>query len=114
MMRFSARREGAPLFWVCFCDECFGLSRQQTQQWWSALQQSQGRRPVALKGIIHCRAALGRQQGTMRHFVTENLSPQVLIAALEDLIAEGLLPPATGRRIEDGILRKVHKSGVWL
>jgi hypothetical protein len=113
-MRFHPRREGAPLFWTCFCDECFGLSRQQTDQWWHALQQAQWSRPVALRGIILCRAALGRQQGTMHHFVTENLSPQVLIAALEDLIEERLLPPATARQIEERILGKVHRTGVWL
>ena len=114
MTRGHSRREGAPLFWTCLCDECFCLSRQETQQWWTAMQRASTSRSVALRGIILCRAALGRQQGTMRHFVTENLTPQVLIAALEDLIEEGLLPPATARRIEDAVLKKTHKSGLWL
>jgi hypothetical protein len=114
MTRFMGRREASPLFWTFLCDEFFGLSRQQAEQWWHALQRARWSRPVALRGIILCRAALGERQGSLHHFVTENFTPSVLIHVLEDLIRERLLAPATARQIEEAVLAKTHVSGLWV
>jgi len=90
------------------------LSRQDSARWWRALDAATWSRPTALRGIVVCRAALGPAQGSMRHFVRENLSPHALVNALEDLIQEGLLPPGMARAIEEAVLRKTHMSGLWL
>jgi hypothetical protein len=102
------------MLFLLFCDEWLGLSRQQTAQWWQALVDAQWSRPVALRGMILARAALGPQQGPMRRFLTEQLSPQTLIDALEDLIREGVLPAGTARRIEQAVLDRTHISGQWV
>ena len=108
------RREALPLLWDFFCREWLLLSPQTTQAWWNALQCARWSRPVALRGIVLCRAALGQRQGSMRHFVRENLCPQTLIDALEDLIQERCLPPGVARRIEEAVLAKTHVSGLWV
>jgi hypothetical protein len=50
----------------------------------------------------------------MHHFVTENLSPQVLIRVLEEQIQEGQLPPRLSRQIQEAVLHKTHATGQWL
>ena len=90
------RREAPPRLWSFFCVEFFGLSRQQTEQWWHALQRARWSRPVELRSVFLCRVALGPQQGTMRHFVTQNLSPAVLIDALEDFNQGTVAIPSHG------------------
>src|SRR5262245_37633845 len=109
----APRRAAPPMLWALFCDEWLGLSRQQTARWWAALHAATWSRPVALHGIVACRAALGPAQGSLRHFVTTHISPQVLIAVLEDLIQERLLPPSIARALEEAILARTHVSGLW-
>jgi hypothetical protein len=101
------------MLWDLFCREWLLLSPQTTAQWWHALQQARWSRPVALRSIFTCRAALGPGQGSMHHFVTQNVSPQVLVAVLEDLIKEQRLPSAVARQIEEHVLHKTHRSGLW-
>jgi hypothetical protein len=113
-LREAPRREALPLLWDLFCREHLLLSPQTTQQWWRALQRARWSRPVELRSVFLCRAALGTGQGSMRHFVTTNIAPAVLIGVLEDLIHEQVLPPATARAIEQAVLNKTHKSGLWL
>jgi hypothetical protein len=69
---------------------------------------------VVLREIILCRSALGAVQGSVQYFVTRHVSPPVLVGALEDLVQERLLPPSEARQIEEAILQKTHRSGVWL
>jgi hypothetical protein len=113
-MRFRQRREESPLFWSAWCHEFLCLSRQQTDAWWGALSRARWSRAVELRSVFLCRAALGQGQGSVRHFVTTNIAPPVLIAALEDLIHERLLDPATARQLEEAVLAKTHKSGLWV
>jgi hypothetical protein len=109
----APRRAAPPLLWGLFCEEWLGLSRQQAARWWAALQAAAWSRPVALRDIIACRAALGPAQGSQRQFVTTHISPQVLIDALEDLIQERLLPPGVARQMEEAVLARTHRIGLW-
>jgi len=49
----------------------------------------------------------------MRHFLLLNVTPRGMVDALEDLIAEQLLPAAVARQIEEAVLRMTHGSGLW-
>ena len=107
-------REPVPALWRLFCLEWLQLPSSLTAQWWEALQRAHWSRPVALRSIIVCRAALSTGQGSTHHFVTTNVSPAVLIDSLEDLIKEQRLPPVVARQIEEAVLRKTHRSGMWV
>ena len=108
------RREVAPRLWTFFCSEWLVLPSPTTKHWWGALQRARWSRPVALRTVFLCRAALGSRQGAVRHFVTQNVTPQTLIHALEDLIQERLLAPREARQIEEAVLAKTHVSGLWV
>ena len=108
----APRREPPPMLWDLFCREWLVLSPQTTARWWHALQQSRWTRPVELRSVFVCRATLREGQGTMRHFLTANVTPQVLIAVLEDLIQEAVVPPGLARQIQEAVLQKTHRSGL--
>jgi len=102
--------------WAFFCgDEWLGLTRQQTEQWWRALQDATWSRPTALRHAVLARALLREKQGTMRDFLTTQLAPKTLIDTLEDLIREQRLPAREARQIEEAVLQKMHgSSGLWV
>jgi hypothetical protein len=50
----------------------------------------------------------------MHHFITQNVTLQILIAVCEDLIQEAVFPPGLAQEIEEAVLAKTHVSGLWL
>ena len=112
--RGAPRRDTAPMLWTLLCDEWLRLDKQKCETWWRSLERAHWSRAVELWTVFVCRNALLGGQGSMSHFLTTNVSPQVLVATLEDQIKEGVLPAPVARRIEDAVLLKTHASGLWL
>ena len=107
------RRPAPPLLFGFFCTEWLGLTPSIAKHWWEALRRGRWSRPVALRTVFLCRAALGSRQGAVRHFVTTNVTPPGLIGVLQDLCKEQLLDVDMARQIEAAVLAKTHATGMW-
>ena len=112
-MRLRRTAEPPPRLWIGFCHHQLHLDADRAARWWQALQQAEGKQAVTLHGVVLARVTFGPGHRTLEQFVTECLTPQALIATLEEVAADGLLPPHVAHALEDVVLRETDAAGQW-
>jgi hypothetical protein len=113
MMHLTLSRTPVPLLWSAFCFNQLRLAPDRTARWWAALQQAEGKPAVPLRGVVLARVTFGPGPRTLEPFVTECLPPQALMAALEEVAADGRLPIHVAHEWEEAALQETDARGGW-
>jgi hypothetical protein len=112
-MRARLTAELPPPLWIGFCHHQLRLDADRAGRWWEALQQAEGKHAVTLRGVVLARATFGPGQRMLEQWVTEYLTPRTLMAALEEVAADGLLPLHVVHELEDRLLQELDAGGSW-
>jgi hypothetical protein len=77
---------------------------------WYALADAQASRAVTLRQQI---ALVGHVRIDLDHLCVKVVTPQNMVAVIEDLVREGQLRRAQGTHIEEALLQQVDRYGCW-
>jgi hypothetical protein len=109
----QSRRDRPPEIWTFFGTEWLQLSRTKSDQFWEALTVARWSRAVALRTAVLCRTALPHRRDALDYLAHANMSPQILIQTLEDMVVERVLSPKTARTLEEAVLARTNVHGQW-
>jgi len=83
-------------------------------QWWIAMEKSQHADTIAVKNLYQLYSVMPAKREQLWSVYVVQLNAHRLVASLEALWCEGLLPRLTATEIEEEIFRLTDREGIWL
>jgi hypothetical protein len=104
-----------PVLWTETVDGWFSLTPEEAGQLWAALRYADKERVAYLfRRVVNTRPGSPSRVKASVRLVSQELTPQLFVNALESAVDRGELDRYRGSGLQDKILAVVQSSGAWV